>query len=55
MIIQLDDIDNALIKDSGTLRSIISKNSSDGRDSIRITLSPENGEGFCVAQQITEN
>lgn len=31
MIIQLDDIDNALIKDSGTLRSIISKNSSDGR------------------------
>lgn len=31
MIIQIDDIDNALINDNGTLRSIVSKNISDNR------------------------
>ena len=32
MIIQIDDIDNALINDNGTLRSVISKNNSDDRE-----------------------
>lgn len=31
MIVQIDDIDNALMKDSGSLRSIVSKNSSNNR------------------------
>lgn len=31
MLIQIDDIDNALINDNGSLRSIISKNNSDAR------------------------
>jgi hypothetical protein len=31
MIVQIDDIDNALINDNGTLRSLVSKNLSDKR------------------------